>query len=157
MGGGLYGVEAMVDSSITVPCPIDEVQLQKGKEEIRKALDELYATYLRQGYVGGQQGEVVNVEIIEQTKEAIEEQLDRWNYCEVDEDCEAFYGECPFGCHQVVNKQFVQPAQQLINDRKEKEAKKGNPQCVYSCMQLLGVQCREQKCVTRAPLPKSHP
>jgi hypothetical protein len=24
-------------------------------------------------------------------------------------------------------------------------------------MQLLGVQCKEQKCATRTPLPKSHP
>ncbi|MDR2541019.1 MAG: hypothetical protein LBD11_04490 [Candidatus Peribacteria bacterium] len=73
----------------------------------------------------------------------------------MDSDCEAFYGECPFGCHLTVNKQFVAPAQQLINQRREAEEKKGNPQCVYGCVALAGVQCREQKCVSRGYLPPS--
>ncbi|MDR0859536.1 MAG: hypothetical protein LBO09_00710 [Candidatus Peribacteria bacterium] len=85
----------------------------------------------------------------ERTKETINEQLERRNYCEVDSDCEAFYGECPFDCHITVNKQFVTPAQQLIAQRRENDEKKGNPQCVYGCVQLTGVQCKEQKCVTR--------
>jgi hypothetical protein len=75
----------------------------------------------------------------------------------VDSDCQGFYAECPFGCFQTVHKAFVQLAQQLIKDRREKEAEKGNPLCVYGCMQPRGVQCREQKCVTRSTLPKSYP
>ncbi|MDR2189951.1 MAG: hypothetical protein LBP53_01885 [Candidatus Peribacteria bacterium] len=47
----------------------------------------------------------------------------------------------------------MQPAQQLIQARRENEAKKGNPQCVYSCMQFAGVQCKEQKCITRTYFP----
>ncbi|MDR2415281.1 MAG: hypothetical protein LBD75_01330 [Candidatus Peribacteria bacterium] len=53
----------------------------------------------------------------------------------------------------MVNKQFVEPAQQLINDRREKEEKKGNFGCVYGCIQFAGVQCKEQKCITRTFLP----
>jgi hypothetical protein len=73
----------------------------------------------------------------------VKEQLERWNYCEVDADCEVFYGECPFGCRQVVHKQFVQSAKDLINDYREASADRGEPQCVYGCMALddAVIQC----------------
>jgi hypothetical protein len=73
----------------------------------------------------------------------------------VDSDCETFYGECPFGCHIAINKQFVQPAQQLIKDWLANEEKQGNSMCVYGCVQLLGVQCQNQHCTTRSYLPEA--
>jgi hypothetical protein len=81
--------------------------------------------------------------MVELTQEAVNEQLDRRNYCEVDEDCEVFYGECPFGCRQVLNKQFVEPAKQLIQDYRKASEAKGEPQCVYGCMTLddAVIQC----------------
>ena len=53
------------------------------------------------------------------TKEEVESQIEQRGYCEVDSDCEVFYGDCPFGCHVAVNKQFVQTAQELIENWRE--------------------------------------
>jgi hypothetical protein len=77
------------------------------------------------------------------SEESVNEQLESWNYCEADSDCEVFYGECPFGCWQVVNKQFVEPAKQLIQEYRDQQVQLGNPQCVYGCMSLEDavIQC----------------
>ena len=78
-----------------------------------------------------------------QTEEDVKNQLAMWNYCEIDEDCSAFYAPCPFGCRDVVNKEFVEVATELIATYRNQQATLGAVQCEYDCMSVENatIQC----------------
>jgi len=80
-------------------------------------------------------------EYVSETK--IRELLDRYNYCEVDDDCMVMYGTCPFGCHQFINKQYEKTVENLFDvyTRHTKE------HCDYKCMALPEkVFCKNYRC-----------
>ena len=80
-------------------------------------------------------------EYVSETK--IRELLDRYNYCEVDDDCMVMYGTCPFGCHQFINKQYEKTVENLFDvyTRHTKE------HCDYKCMALPEkVFCNNYRC-----------
>ena len=80
-------------------------------------------------------------EYVSETK--IRELLDRYNYCEVDDDCTVKYGICPFGCHQFINKQYEKTVENLFDvyTRHTKE------HCDYKCMALPEkVVCKDYRC-----------
>jgi hypothetical protein len=77
------------------------------------------------------------------TKERVKELIEGFGYCEVDEDCKAFYGECPFGCWQVVNTKYVDIAQKMIKSW----VLNNPPQCMYGCEAIGTPKCEQYKCV----------
>lgn len=81
------------------------------------------------------------------TKEEIESRLETMNYCETQDDCATFYASCPFGCGKAVNKAELNDAQQLIENYRSQQAKLGNPQCEYKCVEIKGVKCEANKCI----------
>lgn len=80
------------------------------------------------------------------TEEAVKNQLNSFKQCEVDEDCEVFYPWCPFGCYEVVNKQFIEQAIQLTTSYRDYQATLGNPVCEYDCMSIedASLRCEQQ-------------
>lgn len=73
--------------------------------------------------------------------------IDGYNYCESDSDCGAFYGDCPFDCHQVVNVKFLDISQQLIENYIERRLAAGAAQCMYGCVDIGTAKCEDYKCV----------
>ncbi len=61
------------------------------------------------------------------------------NYCETKNDCAlASVSSCPFGCYILVNQSRVDEIQQLL--------KGYNSRCEYSCIEIKGMDCIENKC-----------
>lgn len=76
-------------------------------------------------YFGSKEGEI---------KQAI---IDA-GYCNVSTDCEVLYAECPFGCHAPVNKKEADKIRMMLDSYEST--------CIYSCIQIQGVECVENKC-----------
>jgi hypothetical protein len=97
------------------------------------------------------------IEQLEKVKDASQEEIEElirgYGYCEADSDCVGFYGDCPFGCGKAVNAKFLGISQQLIAYYRETQAALGNPQCVYSCVEMEGVKCENSQCVVQFKTP----
>lgn len=73
----------------------------------------------------------------------VRELLDRYNYCEVDEDCTVKQGICPLGCHQFIHKKY----EQTVNDLFDVYTKNTERHCEYRCMALPEkVVCKDYRC-----------
>lgn len=72
-------------------------------------------------------------------QETIEQEIEKANYCQLKSDCILIKSECPFGCYIPVNKQEENYIINLIDDFGSK--------CVYSCIQIEGFDCIDNKCV----------
>ncbi len=88
----------------------------------------------------------INIDIFtrpasEWTQAMVEDQLDGWNYCQTDEDCQSLYGYCPFACAQVVNKQHIDDADELMREFVDQQEEK----CVYDCRVPDEVKCLNWK------------
>lgn len=72
------------------------------------------------------------------TEEAIQQQLDDANYCDVKEDCILVGSKCPFGCYIYANTKETARIQALTDGYES--------QCVYKCSANFGVDCVSHKC-----------
>ena len=81
------------------------------------------------------------------SEEEINQLLEQYAYCEIDEDCTSFYAECPFGCGRGINKQYLDVAQTLINNFKQHQLENDGMVCIYWCVEIQGVTCQNYKCI----------
>lgn len=72
-------------------------------------------------------------------REQIELAIDEANYCENDADCVVVTGQCPFGCYVLTNEAEA--------DRIDTMMSSYESDCVYSCLPVQPVSCKENKCV----------
>lgn len=69
----------------------------------------------------------------------IRNEIKKANYCEIDSDCVDAGGKCPFGCYVYVNKNEVDKISKLIRSFDSK--------CIYGCVSISNVICKDKKCV----------
>jgi len=74
--------------------------------------------------------------------EEIKDLLDRYNYCETDDDCAYIAWECPFGCYVPLYKDFADIAWKVVENYFDINGKS----CVYSCLYMDKVVCENYKC-----------
>jgi len=80
-------------------------------------------------------------EYVSETK--VRELLDRYNYCEVDEDCTVKQWICPFGCHQFIHKRY----ENIVSNLFEVYTQHAKEHCDYKCMALPEkVICKDYRC-----------
>lgn len=77
------------------------------------------------------------------TQILVEKEIKKANYCEVKSDCVIIESECPFGCYIGINKNEEDKIRGLIEDY---NSNKLNSKCVYSCIQIQGIDCINSKC-----------
>ena len=78
------------------------------------------------------------------TQAQVEELLQRYGYCETDDDCVGIYGQCPLWCHIAINKKFQTTVEKIITNFRNAQS----PQCTYKCREIKKVSCSSQyKCV----------
>jgi len=70
--------------------------------------------------------------------ENIRIEIEKANYCEINEDCRIISGRCPIGCYISVNKEEAERIDYLIRSI--------DSSCVYECMAPKEVVCFEKKC-----------
>lgn len=94
--------------------------------------------------------EVVSIDNIENIWYAnstwINEILEWWNYCEVDDDCIYIAWECPFGCYVPLYKDFADIAWKVMENYFDINGKT----CVYNCLYMDKVVCENYKCTMAA-------
>jgi hypothetical protein len=73
------------------------------------------------------------------TENYISDEIQKANYCQVDTDCADAGSKCPFGCYIYVNKKEINEINKLLKAYKS--------ECVYSCINCPGVQCKNNQCV----------
>lgn len=78
------------------------------------------------------------------TQSSIEKEIDKANYCEVKDDCTLIVSECPFECYISINKNEETRIMDLIDNYKSKSYAS---KCAYSCIQIEGFDCIENKCI----------
>lgn len=83
-------------------------------------------------------------------QETVEKIIDKFNVCEEDSDCKAFYWQCPLGCHLAVNEQYYSDVQKIINNRESKLS----THCVYDCVAIAWASCVSNKCIA---IPEATP
>lgn len=76
------------------------------------------------------------------TRSEIDTLLQNYAFCEVDADCDSFYWECPFGCHQYMNKKYSDIAKQVMKNF----INNNPPICTYKCIELPIVKCENYQC-----------
>jgi hypothetical protein len=69
--------------------------------------------------------------------------LDRYNYCEEDNDCATLYGKCPLSCHIAMNTKFSWTVESIVDNFWDNQ----ESQCMYRCMEIQSVKCDNYKCV----------
>jgi hypothetical protein len=69
-------------------------------------------------------------------------------YCEVDADCVAISGECPFGCWVVINATEVDDIERRMERYRQQRV---GAQCVYDCAPAGPVRCDAGACVMDDP------
>ena len=83
----------------------------------------------------------------------IVKEIRKANYCQVDSDCQDAFagtgGQCPFGCHALVNKSEVGRIKRLVDSF--------DSTCVYNCMSCPGVRCENGICTAICVDRKSKP
>lgn len=75
----------------------------------------------------------------------IKKEIEKAGYCEADPDCEIVPAQCPFGCFVGINKKEVSRIKDLVDDYEST--------CVYSCIEVKGVECVNKKCQVKIPGP----
>ncbi|MCK6462748.1 MAG: hypothetical protein L6Q29_02935 [Candidatus Pacebacteria bacterium] len=75
---------------------------------------------------------------IPQTQEGIKRAIKETQYCEVKSDCAQVQSKCPFGCYTFVNKKDADRIQAFIDSYEST--------CIYSCVELAGYDCVNNKC-----------
>lgn len=78
--------------------------------------------------------------------QALKTEIDAANYCEKDSDCAFLWGECPFGCHIIVNAAETERVQNLMTAYQEEKRKNGGAICAYSCTPQPEFGCVSGKC-----------
>lgn len=68
----------------------------------------------------------------------VKKEIEKANYCEVKSDCVLIESKCPFDCYVGVNKDREDRIRNLIDNH--------NSKCVYSCVEVKGVDCINNKC-----------
>ncbi|MEI8364161.1 MAG: hypothetical protein WCF78_01760 [archaeon] len=82
------------------------------------------------------------------TEKQVSKEIIKANYCSVKEDCISVGPSCPFGCSILINKNEEIRISSLIS--KYNGGIKG---CVYSCMELQGINCVNNKCEPLLTVP----
>lgn len=78
------------------------------------------------------------------TQAQVEELIQRYGYCETDDDCIGIYGQCPLSCQIAINKKYQTTVEKIITNFRNAQS----PQCTYKCMEIKGVTCNASyKCV----------
>jgi len=75
------------------------------------------------------------------SEEKIKSAIKRANYCVVDSDCGVIPAQCPFGCYVAVNKDDIPAIEKMVKSYKSN--------CTYSCVEIKGVGCVDNKCQMR--------
>ena len=83
------------------------------------------------------------------TKEEVDDIMDRYNYCEQDDDCVSFDSWCPFSCFMTTNKTYSDIAIKIINNY----FMQNDSKCIYDCLKLEWVACEDNKCVALTKKP----
>lgn len=73
------------------------------------------------------------------SKEFVQEEIVKANYCEVKEDCALTKRKCPFGCNVFVNQSELEYIDSLIDEYKQR--------CVLNCAELWEYDCVDSICV----------
>lgn len=74
----------------------------------------------------------------------VEELIQRYGFCETDNDCIGIYGQCPLSCQLAINKKYQTTVEKIITNFRNAQS----PQCTYKCMEIKKVRCSsESKCV----------
>ena len=82
-------------------------------------------------------------------KDAIDQLLTKYAYCETDIDCTTYYASCPFGCWQGVNVKYLDISQKIIKNYRSNQ----EMQCEYGCVATTGVKCENYICVAQSERP----
>lgn len=78
------------------------------------------------------------------TQTQVEELLQRYGFCETDDDCIGMYGQCPLSCQIAINKKYQTTVQKIITNFRNAQS----PQCTYKCKAITKVSCNPHyKCV----------
>jgi hypothetical protein len=74
----------------------------------------------------------------------VEALIQRYGYCETDDDCIGEYGRCPIWCQIAINKKYKTTVEKIIDTFRNTQF----PQCTYKCMEIKKVGCNERsQCV----------
>lgn len=76
----------------------------------------------------------------------IKARIEVLNYCNNDEDCEARYFVCPFGCFLITNKNVSQAELEQLYTKAQVYTNKCDF-CLYECPELPKPKCVNNKCV----------
>ncbi len=77
------------------------------------------------------------------TQTEVETLIERYGYCETDNDCTGIYGQCPLSCQIAINKKYQTTVEKIITNFRNHQS----PQCTYKCMEIKKVSCDNYKCV----------
>ncbi|MFH1505779.1 MAG: hypothetical protein ABIE94_02210 [archaeon] len=72
-------------------------------------------------------------------EDRIKAEIKAANYCDTKDDCGNAGSQCPFGCDVPVNKAEIDKIKGLIASY--------DSNCIYSCVQLLDIDCVNSRCV----------
>jgi hypothetical protein len=74
------------------------------------------------------------------SEEFIQGEIDKANYCDVNEDCISLGAKCPFGCEIYVNEKEVAKIEEILRSYPD--------DCIYDCYLCQGIiECVNNKCV----------
>ncbi len=74
----------------------------------------------------------------------VEALIQRYGFCETDNDCIGIYGQCPLSCQLAINKKYQTTVEKIITNFRNAQS----PQCTYKCMEIKKVGCNERsQCV----------
>jgi len=74
----------------------------------------------------------------------VEELIQRYGFCETENDCIGIYGQCPLSCQLAINIKYQTTVEKIISNFRNAQT----PQCTYKCMEIKKVGCSsEYKCV----------
>jgi len=77
------------------------------------------------------------------TQTEVENMIEKYGYCETDNDCTGIYGQCPLSCQIAINKKYQTTVEKIITNFRNHQS----PQCTYKCMEIKKVSCDNYKCV----------
>lgn len=82
--------------------------------------------------------------------EWIQSVIEKYKYCESDDDCSAFSPWCPIWCYISVNKWYLDISQKITDNYLHQNGST----CVYDCQKHEWVVCEENRCtvLTEKPL-----
>lgn len=93
--------------------------------------------------------EVVETDTLEKigipNEEEVIQLINRYNYCEKDEECNSIYWKCPLPCHITVNNKFTKTVESIINNFWDNQ----KSQCTYDCIEIKKTKCENYKCITQ--------